>query len=305
MNVIRRMLALGWLGLATGLAASEVAYPLSISDGRAREVVIPARPERVISLAPSCTEIVFALDAGGQLAGRTRFCDYPEAVKQVPSIGGIVDYNRERMATLKPDLILVSDLTQPTSLPALMELGAPVVYLNHPGLDGITKDIALAGKILDQTEATERELSRIQNIREEVAARLQKASPAKRPKVLLTFGLLTTYAPGPNTYPGHLIREAGGANVAAGGTDWQQLPLESVLIANPDVLLVSLDPEAPEARDRAALLAQYRRHEVWRHLASVKAGRVHAVDANLLNRPGPRAVSLLPVIADLLHPVRE
>ncbi|MGF1448274.1 MAG: ABC transporter substrate-binding protein [Opitutales bacterium] len=291
-----------WIVLAVaahGLAAS----PTTLTDGRGRTVTLQQSPQRVVSLAPSTTEIVYALGAGERLVGRTRFCDFPPEVSEVPVIGAIQGTRPEALLTHRPDLVLVSDLTPPSEIERMERLRLQVLVLNHHGLDGIFQDIELAGRALGRTEAAQSLNAQLQSTRDQVRQRLAGIAPEEYPRVLLTFGPLEIYAPGGGTYPDRLLREAGGRNIAANASSpWPKLSLEAILEADPQVIFVSVDPDDHPELDSTALLQRYRAHDAWKRIDAVQQGKVYRLDADRLNRPGPRAISLLPEVAERLHP---
>lgn len=299
---VKRLAAFGIA--ITWVTACLSAFPIELTDGRGRTVTVQQAPQRIVSLAPSTTEIVFALGAGHKLVGRTRFCDYPPKVTEVPIAGAIQGTRSERLLGFKPDLILVSDLTPLDEVERLARLRLPVLVLNHPGLDGILRDIELAGEALGRVDASKTLNTRLRQTRAEVRQRLEEVDPESYPRVLLTFGPLETFSAGGGTYPDRLLGEAGGHNVAREApSPWPTLSLEAVLEADPQVIFVSVDPDNhPELSDQA-LLEMYRENDAWKHLQAVKDGRVFLLDADRLNRPGPRAISLLPEVAAHLHPL--
>jgi iron complex transport system substrate-binding protein len=301
------MKALRLLPLVFGLALVQpllaAGFPRVVGDGFGGTLRLEQAPQRIVSLAPNVTEIVFALGAGERLVGRTRFCDYPPAAREVPLAGSIREPDLEHLLALEPDLIIASAISPPASLEELRSLEFPVILLDNPGLDGVLADITEAGKALGAEARAGVLTGEIAAARERARATVGSLVREERPLVLLSLGPLSRYSPGAGTYAHDVILEAGGRNLAASAPSlWPRLDMEAILSADPEVILVTVQPE--EGLDRRALLERYRAHPVWAGLKAVRSGRVHPVDADTLNRPGPRIAEALPALLGLLHPAR-
>jgi iron complex transport system substrate-binding protein len=253
----------------------------------------------VVSLAPSNTEILFAVGAGAQVVGRDEFSDTPEEAKTLPSIGGSFSkINNEAIVDLKPDLVLASELNTPEQVQALEALGITVYYLANPkDMEGLYANLATVGRLTGH-EAEAGELSAA--LEQRVQAVTEKtAGVTEQPTVFYELDSTDPNAPytvGPGTFMDLLITMAGGQN-AAGSADnpWPQLSLEQIVVLNPEIILLGdaaygVTPES--VAQRAG----------WEGLDAVQNGRVYPFDDNLASRPGPRLVDGLEALAKLLHP---
>jgi RND family efflux transporter MFP subunit len=275
----------------------------TLTDGRGDPVVLVAEPQRIISLAPSTTELVYALDAGDRLIADTEFCLYPAAARELPHIQGFDSPNPEILLSLQPDLVLASDITRPATVSRLRELGLPVFVLPSKGLDGLENDIGLLGNVLGRDEAAADLLTRFAQVRAQLGMRFAGLSEEERPRVFLAYGERETYTAGPGTFPDQLIHEAGGRNIAYDvNGDWVELSLETLAERDPQVILLPGEPSAPVEPTGEALLADYRADPLWGRLTAVREGRVYVIDNTLFNIPGPRLTQALLSLADTLHP---
>jgi len=273
---------------------------LTVTDGRGRAVTVALPVERVVSLAPSTTELVFALGAGERLAARTRFCQYPPEAISVPSVGGMVDgVDHEQLLALNPDLVLVSDIAPPEQVRFLEQLGLTVAVANHAGLAGLMRDIEMTGTLLGTRQQAAALAWKIETARASAARRA--AAFERPPRVLVTLGIFETFSAGEDTYVDSLIREAGGVNLAANAASpWPRLSMESILAGDPEVLIISREDVNGIQKADTAILARYRAHPAWSRVQAVRAGHVWSIDSSLLNIPGPRVAKALKLIADIL-----
>jgi iron complex transport system substrate-binding protein len=262
-------------------------------------VTLAGPAQRVVSLAASNTEILYAVGAGAQVVGRDEFSDYPAEAKDLPSIGGsFSNFNNEAMVDLQPDLILASELNTPEQVQALADLGLTVYYLANPkDMEGLYANLATVGRLTGhETEAVE--------LSEALKARVQAvvdktAGAAEKPTVFYELDSTDPNAPytvGPGTFMDLLITMAGGQNAAGTAeSPWAQLSLEQIVVLNPQIILLGdaaygVTPES--VGQRAG----------WEGLEAVKSGAVYPFDDNLASRPGPRLVDGLEALAKLLHP---
>lgn len=281
-------------------------YPLDFKDGRGDPVTIEREPERIVSLAPSTTELVYALGAGDKLIANTRYCLFPEAAQAVPKVAGFDAPNVENLLALEPDLVLVSDITRTATVERLRRVGLTVLVLPSYGLSGLKEDMATLGRALNREGVAARVLHVFDTAVRHVRARVEDIPEAERPRVFLAYGDLETYTAGPGTFPDELIAEAGGRNVAHGmGDPWAQLSMEAIVEQDPEVILVTGAPEGAIEPAGDGLLARYREHPVWSKLTAVREGRVYVIDNTLFNIPGPRLTAALMALEETLHPAAQ
>jgi len=256
--------------------------------------------QRIISLAPSNTEILFAIGAGKQVVGRDDFTDYPAEAVSLPSIGGSYSkYNTEAMVNLKPDLLIASELTTADQVQAFENLGLKVFMLSNPtDLDGMYQNMMTVAKLTGH-EGETAELT--EKLKERVAAVEEKVKAAsKQPVVFYELDSTDPSAPytsGPGTFIDTLITMAGGKNLGSGLKDaYAQVSLEELVVQNPEIILLG---DAVWGGVTAEAVAK---RAGWEKLDAVKNNKVYPLDDNLVSRPGPRMVDGLEAMAKLLHP---
>ncbi len=271
--------------------AFKAKYPMTITDFAGRKVTIEKEPERIVSLAPSITETLFYIGAGDKLVGVTNYADFPPAVKNITRVGGYGKYaNLEKIAALKPDLIIADDF----SLPILSKLEeiAPVVIVAPKNLSGVYRQIELLGKITNREEGA---LTVVAEMRATVAYVESLVRGKPKPKVFFILSYYNGYwTAGNGTFINDLINLAGGKNIFSDVEGWKAVSEEQIVARNPEVIIIS--PNAgikPEDLCKGPLAS----------VNAVKNGRVYVLsDENLVVRPGPRIVLGLEEIAELLHP---
>lgn len=293
--------------------APEGTYPLTVTDAYGRAVEIVRQPRFIISLAPSITEILFAMDMGDHLLAVSRWCDYPAEARALrdsgASIGGIDRPDREAIAAYRPDLILGSTLTPPEIFPLLESPPRTrALALRHESVEEILADIRTIGRILGVPGHALRLLQRMQAEAAAVDTAIAALPPPAVPPAVLFLlsiepDLQPGWVPGKGTWIDDLILRAKARNVAADlGKSWGALSLESLLALNPEILIVrdSQNPaEAAQLRETLAGLAQ---HPVWRHVTAVHDQRIHIVPHGPLNIPGPRLMQAYAAIAAAIWP---
>lgn len=292
------LLAALTLAACASAGPSKDAAGITLTDGLGREVKLESAAQRVVSLAPSNTEILFALGAGDKVVGRDEVSDYPEAAKSLPTVGGWSGFSTEAIVALKPDLVLASELNTPELVSQLEGLGLTVYYLSNPkSFEDLYKNIEIVASLTgrDPTKLTD-------SLKARVAAVDEKIMPLSyAPAVFYEVDATDPskpYTSGPGTFIDLLIRRAGGMNVVglAGITDpYPQISLEQLVIAPPDIIILGdsmwgTTPESVASRPG------------WDTLKAVVDGKVFPFDDNLVSRPGPRLVDGLEALAKLLHP---
>jgi iron complex transport system substrate-binding protein len=276
-------------------AKETAAYPLAITDDVGRKVTVKKTPQRIISLAPSNTEILFALGLGNRVVGVTTFCDYPPGAKKKEKIGGFKDPNLEKVIFLKPDLVLATGGIQQPFIQELEKVGISVFVLHPKNLNQVIEGINKVGKITGRLEESKRltdAMSKtITDIKNKVASQRKKS----RPKVFVEIFSQPLYSAGTGTFIDDLIRVSGGKNIAAqAGSGYVVFSLENLLKEDPDVYMA-----VKGSMNDPGLL---KKRAGFSDLKAVKNNRVYVVDDNLVSRPGPRIVQGLKQIAKSIHP---
>ena len=271
--------------------------PLGVSstDDLGREVRFNHPPERIVSLDPSVTEILFALGLGNEVVGVTDYCDYPEQARSKSKVGGYINPNIEAIALLQPDLLVT---TLKTNTPRLIEqtedFGIKVFVLDPKKIEDIFENISLLAKLTYREERARELLGALQDRMHVVR---KKVDGISRPGVFLEMGADPLISAGPGSFAHDLIEIAGGRNVAGRSSSrYPRYTLEEILLADPEVIIIcSMTPDDP-------CLAQKRWWKKWTNISAVHNGRIYVIEANLLTRPGPRMVDGLTKIAKAIHP---
>lgn len=272
--------------------------PGTITDDAGREIHLNSTPTRIVSHVPSITETIFALGLGDKLVADSDYCDYPEAAKTKPKIGGYFTPNIEEIVAMKPDLVL-TDGHVPELITKLDSLGIPIAVIDPKDINGVLKDIELLGNI---TGSQKKAAEIISNFEERVDAVMYKVVPlCSLPSVFYVFDATDTTKPwtaGPGSFVDSLINMAGGHNVAASASDpWIQFNMEELVNSNPDIILVD------SSHGTAAISPdQIKELPGWQGLKAVKENHIYTIDGDLVNRSGPRLVEGLEEMAKILHP---
>ena len=284
---------------ATATPFPQTTYPLTITDGLQRTITLDAPAQRIVSLAPSNTEILYAIGAGSQLVGRDPLSDFPAEAQSVADIGStFLQLNTELIISLEPDLVLAAEITPPEQVAQLEQLGVQVYWLANPkDFEGLYVNLITVGQLTghDQEAVTSAE-----SLRSRItAAQTAIADVANKPVVFYEVDGLTDpnapYTAGTGTFIDLVINAAGGVNAAAAVQGYKQLSIEELLVQNPDFILLG-DAAYGATPETVAQRAG------WSQLAAVQTGQVLPFDDNLMSRPGPRLIDAVEQLARLLHP---
>lgn len=265
---------------------------LVVTDGAGRTVTLGAPARRIVSMMPSVTEWVIAMGAVDRLAARTDYDDHA-AVADLPSVGGGLTPSVEWLAARKPDLVVAwPDAPSRTLVARLEALGIPVYAAPSETIDQGLSTARDLGTLTGRDSAAATAIAEVEAGLDSTAAAVDGRA---RPSVLFLIGLDPLMAAGPGTFVDQLLERAGGRNVLSDlDILWPQLSLEEVVRRAPEIIIVAAAGEL----DPGARLAG---RPGWRDVPAVAAGRVHDVDPNLVNRPGPRMDEAAATLARLIH----
>jgi iron complex transport system substrate-binding protein len=264
-----------------------------ITDDAGRRVSIPATVDRVVSLAPNLTEIVFAVGAGGRLVGRTSYCDFPPEAKAVAEVGDTLHPSLERIIALKPQVVLVSTASQLEVFTRQLQGQNIAVFVTDPhDLEGVFQSIEKIGEIVGEKDQAN---LLVQKLRERTNA-VEQAVKQKEPvRVFYQVSGEPLYTAGRDAFVTDLMRRAGAASVTADVPGaWPKYSNESALAARPDAIILPSGGSMGEANANVA--------EALRQSPAVLHGRVYKINDDYLARPGPRSVTGLEELARALHP---
>ncbi|WP_026486929.1 ABC transporter substrate-binding protein [Caldanaerobius polysaccharolyticus] len=276
---------------ASGQRVQHTVYPLKVTDFTGREVEIAKKPEKVVSLAPSNTEILFAIDAGDEIVGVTDFDDYPPEAKNIDKVGGFKGANVEAIASKKPDVVLAGTTVTKDEVQKIQSLGIPVVITEAQSFNQIYDSISLIGKIVDKNEQASKLVAQMKSKVSEISDKV-KNSDKVRAYYAVQFGQ-QNWTAGKGTFIDEIIAMAGGINVVSDVKGWAQYSMEKLVKDNPQVLLTS--SHAGNVKDLSNM-------QGYKDLDAVKNGKIIVIDDNIILRPGPRIVQGLETVAKALHP---
>jgi len=266
---------------------------LSIVDDYGRTVELHGIPQRIVSVAPSPTEILFAVGAGSQVVGVDNYSDYPAEARSLPQIGSYT-LNMEVIMSLKPDLIVSSDLVPRAQLDQLEAQGVPYFIFATRTMEDVIKDLRLAGSLTGHSLEAE---SLVAGLQARINAVTNKtlAAGVEKVRTYIEYYPLWTYGPG--SFGNDMIRLAGGANIASNASnEYPELTPEFIIAQNPQIIVYTVGPmtttTASDFADRSG----------WSITFAVSHDKIYSIDDNLVSRYGPRVVDGLEQLAEIIHP---
>ena len=264
-----------------------------LTDDAGRNVAVPARVERVITLAPNLTEIVFAIGAGDRVVGNTSYCDYPAEAKNVAKVGDTLHPSLERIIALRPQVVLVSTASQLEVFTQQLQSQNIAVFVTDPhNLDGVFKSIEQIGRMLGQDQQAQ---ALVQKLRDRTNAVEQAVKPTQPVRVFYQLSAQPLYTAGRDAFVTDLMRRAGAVSVTGDVPGaWPTYSNESALAAKPEAIILATGGSMGPANADVA--------EPLRSSPAAQTGRVYKINDDHLTRPGPRAVDGLEEMAHALHP---
>ncbi len=267
-------------------------YPLRIEDGHNRVIEIEEEPARIISLAPSITEAIYAVGAGDKLIGRTDYCDYPVEASEVESIGSLRSPNIEKIAELEPDLVIASTHFSDEVLKKFDELEIKVIVLiAQESFDGVYEIIEKTGLVLNKNQEA---YDLVSEMKTEVTALLELVKSVEKKDVyyVVGFGQYGDYTATGDTFIHNMLEMAGGNNVAKDAEGWVY-SIEKLVEQDPEILIVTNKWDAAtELKATAGYI----------DLTSVTEEKLFGINEDFLNRQGPRLVQGLKALIEIIHP---
>lgn len=289
---------------ASASAAPAAAFPVTLTDDTGREVSFEASPQRIVSLAPSNTEIVCALGACDRIVGVTDFDDYPAEVAEVEKIVIQTQVDLERLVAAEPDLVLAAgnELTPSSVIEQIDDLGIPILVLYPESLDEVYGDIELLAAALDRR--AEADLL-VEDLRRRVAAVVEAVSGAEAPRTLyeIFHSEGVTYTAGEGSFIASLL-ELAGADPVTGDAEGV-MEAEELIAADPELILLGTASYDSSIATPEAALEVVRARPGWGELTAVRdANVVPYLEDVVTTRPGPRIVDGLEALARAIHPDR-
>lgn len=281
------------IGLLPGAPARSQERRLTDETGRI--INTPPSPKKIISLAPSITEILFSLGLDKEIAGVTDFCDYPVAASKKPRIGEFVNPSLEKIVSLEPDLIIgIRDGNRLDTIHRLEELAFPVYVIDPKGFNGVITTLQRLGELVGRQDQSKRIVTEIRTKKERIVSLTRLLS---RPKVFFQLGYLPMITVGKGTLADDLIRLSGGRSISEDEPlDYPSYNMEIVAQKGPDIIILS---SMESKRDYGNLIKMW---QDWKSIPAVKRNAIYVVDSNIVDRPTPRIVDGLETLARLIHP---
>ncbi|MGZ3493706.1 MAG: ABC transporter substrate-binding protein [Thermodesulfobacteriota bacterium] len=266
-----------------------------LNDETGRKVKIPCPAKRIISLAPSITEILFALDLNEEIIAITNFCDYPKAVLGKPRIGGFVNPDTEKIVSLKPDLIIgIRDGNRMDTVDRLNDFGFPVYLIDPKGFDGVMGTIKNIGEVVGREQESRRLIKELIDKRENMITLTRSLS---KPRVFFQVGDVPLITVGKGTLGDDLIRLAGGRSISENElVSYPSYSIETILAMAPEMIIIS---SMETKKDHMYLVKKWQN---WKSIPAVKMNAIHVIDSNLVDRPTPRIAEGLDALVRIIHP---
>lgn len=278
---------------AVATKTGQTVYPVSFTDGKGNDITITEEPQRIVSLAPAMTEILYAVGAEDKLVGRTDYCYYPQEALTIPSIGSFNSPNLEKIIELAPEVILSSDFVSDEMTTQLEAVGAQVMVFDPDSIDGILKNIVQIGELANANEAAKKTIEQMQIERQALVEKT--AGIEKQRSVFIDIGGF--YSAGPGSMMDAMLTELNAINIAAdSSSQWAQLSTEEIIADNPDVY-ISLFAKADEIKATPG----------FDKLNAIENDRLiyindQSEENDMISRSGPRIVKGMALIAEAIYP---
>lgn len=268
-------------------------YPLTITDDMGNKVIIDKEPSKIVSLAPSSTEILFALGSGSKVVGRSKYDNYPAEANSIAVVGGFSKPNTELITKLEPEVVFAAKTSLSDEAKKLLESqGIKVVIFNPANIDGVYADIKIAGEICNAQANAKEITDSMQTKREEIIDKIKNVSAKK---VFADLG--DFYSVGKSSFIGSILTELKADNIASQTSgQWPQLTVEQIVSSDPDVY-ISLSTSLNDLKAISGLSST----------TAFKNGDVQVIDYGTVNndimqRPGPRIIDGLELYAKKIYP---
>lgn len=264
------------------------------TDAAGRKVIMNGTPQRIISLAPANTEILFALGLGKRVLGVTGQCNFPPEARRIDKVGEFGYINLEKVVALRPDLVLATTGIQTAVVKKLEMYKLKVAVLDAGTVDDVCKQIGLVGRLCGAEKQASVLVRGIQDDLREISGKIKNART--KPGVFVEISDNPLYTAGRDSFINDLVQKAGGINIAGNiPRDYPIFSLEALLAAQPDIYLAF-------RQNGGCRPADFARRSGYRQLKCIKNGKLYLLDADLYTRPGPRVGQALRELHRILHP---
>jgi iron complex transport system substrate-binding protein len=284
------------------VTSAPATFPLTLTDDLGRKVTLPSMPERIVSLAPSNTEILFAVGAGDQVVGLTKYCNYPPDVsKDRAIIGGFAanSISLEKVVSLQPDLVLTAGSSHKTVIEALEKSDVTVYALDAQTLDGIYGNVLAVGQMTGHASEAQMLVDEMKQRMAAVSDKVKTIPANERVRVFYEVWDEPLTTAGASTFVHQVIETAGGVNIFADVKEqYPKVSAETVIERNPDVIV------GPSSHGSALIAGKIAARPGWKPVKAVEKERIVIVDGDMISRAGPRIVDAIEVVAKNLYPER-
>ncbi len=294
------VLALPLAGCSSAATGEQPATAFSLTDDRGLTVEFEKPAESIVSLAPSNTEIVFYVDAGDELVGRTDYCNFPAEVSSVESIGGYSTPNKERIVLLDPDVVLATGIHLSNGdVDWLEDQGLTVLVLDPSDIDGILDDILLVGELTGNKDTAAAKVAELRGRITYITDRTSVLSDDEKPGVLHVTWHDPLWTIGPGSFMDSVINMAGGLNIFSDISGDAQVDIEQAVTRNPQAITVVTGHGSAMKTSYDFVMAA---DSPFSQTDAYKNDSVFLINADLASRPGPRIVDALELVAKFIHP---
>lgn len=278
---------------ANGSVSDALPYPRTIADDQNVQVTLTKAPERIISLAPSDTELLFALGIDDRIVGVTDYCNYPAQAQKKEKIGGFSTVSIEKVAALSPDLVVAADGNNPDTVDRIRSMGIPVYYTDAKSLTDIQKSLENIGYLTGVSDQARKLNDELSSRAEQV--RLQGEKLKKHPSVAHVIWNDPIYVSGGGAFQDELIRIAGGKNAFGDKEGHQIASIEEFISRDPDILMINAG--SGMGGNSSDITEYFQTEPRLSGLTAIKQNHVMIVDTNIADRAGPRLWDMLEQIA--------
>ncbi len=271
------------------------AFPITLTDDEGVTVEIVSEPQRIVSLTPATTEILFALGAGSRVVATTDFDDYPPEAVALPDVASYTAVDIEAIVGLEADLVIAGGnfFNPPEAIARLRSLGIPVLVVYAPDLAAVLDDIELIGAAVGLSEASLAMTTTMQAGFDDVAT---ATSTLTRPRTFYELDATAAiYTAADGSFIEEMVELAGGDPITTGSTTDFAISIEKLIAADPELILLGDAAYGVTAEQVAARAG-------WNVMSAVKSGAIRAVNDLIVTRPGPRLVQGLRELALAIHP---
>jgi len=264
-------------------------------DQLGRDINIPDNPKRVIALAPSITEIIYAIGQEHRLVGVTQFSDYPPQASSLPKVGSYIHLDLERIIALKPDLCIAVKDGNPHEVALRVEsFHIPLYAVDPRNLEAVMETIIEIGKLLNAQKEASILADTMKKRIQKITSKTQNIQ--KRPRVFFQIGISPIVSVGTHTFIHELIELSGGTNLTKGDVPYPRYTKEQVISLSPDVFIIT-------SMARQTIFENVKKEwQQWQSIPAVRNDRIHLVNSNLFDRAAPRLVDGLELLLELIHP---